>query len=231
MRKLAVLLALVLAIPAGAAKKKKGIPLLKRPNQVAEVAGLILPPLQQACSNWAWAAALQATLALQQVPLKQDFWVQKASGGDLCLDRPLIVHEAGRSAQPDDILPRDLEVYAQTVSGSYTLDDGRKVTLTVQADSGLPDDPSALIAAAKEGRPTLLFWRNRVYLLYGVVYDEYVYPTGQLMHVIKELKLLDPLEQGDKQKIAFTAGKDNAAEIEGTMQVVAKQVEGPKWVR
>lgn len=231
MRKLVLIAALGLSLLAEAAKKPKGVPLYKRPNQVAEAANVSLPAPAQLCANWAWAAALEAMLGRSGVTLNQHYWVQKTAGGELCLDRPMPVREAGRRTMSPDILPIDLDTYAHAVAGNYTLDDGRKVTLAAQVEAGAPDDPGPLITTVRAGNPTLLFWHNRTYVIYGVVYDEYIYPTGQRMYVIKEMKLLDPLMKGEQQKVSFVSDKDDPAEIQGTMQVMATPVEGTKWIR
>lgn len=223
-------LAMAVFLPA-AGKKIKGVPLAKRPNQVAEIADVALTPAGQSCVNWAWAAVLESVLRQQQVDLAQTFWVRKMNGGDICLDRPLIVHESGRRAAPSDIQPQDLEALADAITGSYTLDSGRKFNLVARSSPGLPEEPNALIAEARAGRPILLFWRNRAYLLYSIVYDEYIYPTGQRMFITRELKLLDPLASAEKQKVSFMVGEDNPAEIEGVVQVTATPIEGTKWMR
>lgn len=232
MRKALTAAALACALSVSlAAKKPKGVPLYKRPNQVVEIKDATVAPAGQNCTNWAWAAALEAMLSRQQVALSQSFWVRKMNGGDVCLDRPLIVYESGRRADGSNINGQDLDLLAGRISGDYTLDDGRKFKLAASSSAGLPDAPDAIIADARAGRPTLLFWNNRAYLLYSIVYDEFIYPTGQRMFIVKELKLLDPLQSGDKQKVSFVAGQDDAAQIDGVVQVTATPIEGTRWIR
>lgn len=230
MRRVLAALALVCALAVSvAAKKPQGVPTARRLDQVAEIAGVSLARPGQSCSNWAWAAALEAILRQQKVDLSQKFWVQKLNGGELCMDRPIVVHESGRRAAPDDVQPQDLDLLASGISGDYTLDDGRKFKLSARSSAGLPVAPDALIADARAGRPSLIFWNNRAYLLYSITYDELIYPTGQREFITKQLKLLDPLESGEKQKVSFVIGQDDVAEIQGVVQVTATPVLGTNW--
>lgn len=223
---------LIAALPGLArGPQSRGVPLAKRPNQVATVTDLELAPATQRCTNWAWAAALEAALRHRQVPLAQSFWVEKMNGGQICLDRPLIVREAGRHALSNDVQPQDLQALADGITGEYTLDDSRKVRIAAHSSAGLPQEPNALIADLRDSRPVLLFWRNHAYLLYSILYDEYIYPTGQRMYFMKELRLLDPLQPAGKQKVSFTVGEDDAAEIEGVVEITATPIEGTKWIR
>ena len=224
----ALVCALAGSLPA---KQPKGVPSYRHNDQVAEIAGVSLARAGQSCINWAWAAALEAALRQQKVELSQSFWVQKLNGGEICLDRPVIVHESGRRTAPDDVQPADLALLASGISGDYTLDDGRKFKLAARSSAGLPAAPDALIADARAGRPSLLFWHNHAYLLYSITYDELIYPTGQREFITRQFKLLDPLEDGEKQKVSFVIGQDDLADIEGVVEVTATAIEGTKWIR
>ncbi len=208
------MLLLVLTAPASAGKKPKGAPLARLPGQSAEIAKLAVSNPAQKCQNWAWAVAIETMLQAQKVPLKQNFWVQKVNGSEICVDG----------------LPA-LEVLAHAISGRYVLEDGRKVRLESSYMSGAPTTPDDLIAPLRQGKPLLLFWKAHAFVLCAVVYDEYIYPNGQRMFQIQEMKLLDPLAPAKQRELSFVNGRDDPAEILGIFQVTAIPEEPMPWQR
>jgi hypothetical protein len=209
-----LIVVLVLTISLAADDKPKGAPLVKLPPQTADVVDLKLPTPSQACTNYAVAIAIETMLRLQNVPLDQHFWVQKANGGELCIDP----------------LP-DLDRLARTINGTYTLDDGRKVTLDAQIIAGAPTIPDDAIAPLKQGTPLLILWKSRAYLLHGAVYDEYIYPNGQRMFQLKELKMIDPLARAKESEVSFVNGTDDPADIAAIIRVTATPITPQPWNR
>src|SRR5689334_17436200 len=120
----ALIFALLFAAPLAADNKKKGAPLAKLPPQTVDLAELKLATPAQACTNYAVAVAFESMLRVQKVALDQHFWVQKANGGELCIEP----------------LP-DLERLTRALNGNYTLDDGRKITLETLVIAGAPTIP------------------------------------------------------------------------------------------
>ncbi len=209
-------IALVVAcvLPIRADNKPKGAPLVKLPDNVVELKAFWLPTPAQKCTNWAWAVAIEAMLKAQQVTLKQNFWVQKADYGELCIDRA-----------------PTLERLAKVIDGEYILEDGRKVRLQSRYITGAPTIPDDVIAPLRQGRPVLLFWNSRALVLRAAVYDEYIYPNGQRMFQIKEMKLVDPLLTGKAREVSFVNGRDNADDIGGVFQVDVIRKEEMQWTR
>ncbi len=207
--------AVVAAAPAWSAKNKKGAPLQLVPDQSAEIADLFVPPASQDCFNWSWAVGIEAMLRAQRVEtLPQSYFIRKLYPGDLCVDEAV-----------------DFERLGRAIDGEYVLDAGRKVRLASRYTPGPPTIPEDLIAPLRQGRPLLLFWKGRAYVLYGVTYDEYLYPNGQRMYLIRELKLVDPLDKGAGRRVSFVNGKDDPAEIEGILEVTAEPIQPRPWVR
>jgi thiol-disulfide isomerase/thioredoxin len=203
---------LALALPLAAEKKPKGAPLVRRPDQTAELKAFWLPTPVQKCTNWAWAVAIEAMLRSQQVTMKQNVWVSKADLGEVCID----------------VAPT-MEKLARVVGGAYVLDDGRHVRLEARYISGAPTIPDDLIAPLRQGRPVLLFWKSRALVVRAVVYDEYIYPNDQRMFQIKEIKLVDPLLTGKERERSFVNGRDDLAEIGGVFEVVVILDKQQKW--
>ena len=207
--------AVVAALPAWSAKKKQGAPLQLVPDQHAEVADLFVPPAAQDCFNWSWAAGIEAMLRAQQVEtLPQSYFIRKLYPGDLCVDEAV-----------------DFERLGRAVDGEYVVDAGRKVRLESRFIPGPPTIPDDLIAPLRQGRPLLMFWKARAYVLYGMTYDEYLYPNGQRMYLIRELKLVDPLDKGAGRRVSFVNGKDDPSAIEGIFEVTAEPIDARPWVR
>src|SRR5690606_20807783 len=103
------------------------------------------------------------------------FWVLKADVGEVCRNAPI-----------------EFQAWKKIMDGEYVLDDGRKVRLELRYSEGAPTAPDQLIASLKLGQLSLLLWNWNTYLVHGVTYDEYIYPNGQRMFEIRELRLRDP---------------------------------------
>lgn len=208
----ACIVALLLAIPLAADKKPKGAPLAKLPEQTVTVSRMELPKAAQLCTNYAWAVAVETMLRAQNVPLDQHFWVQKANGGEVCIDPA-----------------PDLERLARTLNGTYVLNDGRKIKLEAQVILGAPGIPDDAIAPLKHGVPLLIFWKSRAYILRGAIYDEYIYPNGQRMYQVLELRMLDPLGTDKQREVSFVNGTDDPADISAVVYVTATDLAAQPW--
>ena len=204
----------VILASAPCVAQKKGAPIYKLPQKTVVMEDLKIATPAQPCTNYAVAVAIEAMLKLQQVPLDQHFWVQRLNGGELCVDA----------------LP-DLDRLTRLVAGAYTLDDGRKINLEVQAIAGSPTSPDQAIGPLSKNLPMLLFWKSRAFVLRGIVYDEYFYPNGQRMYQIRELKMFDPLASAKEREVSFVNGTDDPAEITGLVFVSAAAAPSLPWIR
>ncbi len=212
----AVLAALVaLSGPFSAADQKKKVPAFYlRADQKEQIAGFTSVAARQKCANWAWAAGVETLLRGLGVALPQNYWVNKVSGSEVCA--PL----------------GDWESLARRVPGEYLLDDGRKVRLEARYVLGAPTAPDDLIAAVRRGQPVLIGWRGSAYLMHGVVFDEYLSPTGVRRFAVKELMLTNPLiAEGEERVTSFVKGRDDPAEIQGTLEISATFIKPPDWLR
>lgn len=209
-----VLLLLALAASAQDPKKLKGMPLAVRPGQEEQITDLAVAPASQKCDNWSWAAGVETLLERQDVDLEQEFWLLRAYAGTVCIS-PL----------------GDAQKLVSAINGEYVLDDGRKVRLAARFLPGPPDQADWMIMSLRRGHPFLLLWRGHAYLVQGVVFDEYIAPTGARLFEIREFRLLDPFAQGDKQRVTFVKGRDDAGEIAGTLDVEATFIKPPNWLQ
>ena len=186
-----------------------------RPAQIAEVPAFTAAVAVQKCQNWAWAAALETALRLQQVKLGQRELITKLQGGEVC---------------DDDF--RRFEDLPRLVEGEYVREDGSKLRVSASYLAGAPTNVDDLFVALRRGRPLILFWKGHAYLLCGLLYDEFIASDGGRVFVVREMKLRDPyVAAGDKQFVTFVRGTDDPNNIDGLMQVTVTPVEQQPWKR
>lgn len=208
-----LLVATLLLMSSTGYARKRGVPHVVHPGQTVNIPGLTSVVAGQQCQNWAWAAALESILKTQAVELRQNYWIMKSAGGEVCKDDAI-----------------DLDALAKLITGEYILSDGQKVRLAATAKAGAPGQVDLLIAAPRSGRPMLFFWKGHPYLYRGMIYDEMVAATGDKEFEIRQLNLLDPYFSGvEKQAATFKRDLDDAADINGLLDVVATPVNPPDW--
>jgi hypothetical protein len=206
---LVCLLALLTPV-AHAGKHKVGY--MKQPGS-AEVTGLTLVPAGGDCANWAWAAAAQSILALDNVQVDQHVLLQKAYGGEVCDDR------------------LDLRALADVVNGDYQLGpkNGMKVVTRV-FPAGAPL-AEALIAGVKHNRPMIVVYRGHPYVAIRVDYDEYIGPNGSRLWDARLITLLDPTATDEEhRRIVFDKNADDAGEFSGATDFSLFPTEQVDWL-
>jgi hypothetical protein len=164
-------------------------------------------PAKQSCENWGFAAAVQSLLEMQDVPLRQEHWVSKLSGGDVC--EPLL-----RS-------PQEL---ARAVDGDYRLAGARVVHLEARLE-GTSVDPGRLVRSIRENRPFLLIWKRHTYIVIGVKYVETI-DRGIHDYNIQEMKLMDPVAGAEQEPMIFRKATGTLAEVNGILEIIVTQVSG-----
>jgi len=187
---------------------------MRRPGQLVDVPTLTVTVAAQRCRDWAWAAALDTVLGVQGVKRGQKYWISKLHGGELC----------------DDDFNR-FEDLPRLIEGEYAREDGSKVRVSAGYTIGAPTNVDNLIVSLQHGRPLILFWKAHAYVLAGMVYDEYVAPSGQRIFEVREMKLRDPYLSGGKQFLTFVKGTDDANDINGLMQVTVTPADQQPWQR
>src|SRR4051812_4378652 len=188
-------------------KKKNKFVLNSNPDQWVELAHVADVIAEQKCDNWALAAGLETTLRRQKVELDQRYWILKFNGGLPCLP------SAG-----------SFENLKKQIDGEYTLPGPRKVRLEVRYRESLPETTDALLLPLAYGRPYMLWWKDRPFIVKGATWDELIYQTGQKIVEIKTLKLLDPYESGDKHEIVFNRLQDDTRDLSAFFDVVVTEL-------
>lgn len=206
-RKAAVLVCVAaLCLPAAAQKRKKA-PFYVQPGAAA-VQDFVMQPAKQACNNYAFAAAAASVLAEDKIQVEQDLLVEKAFGGDLCVD---------------DV--SDMQGMMSVVDGEYLLADGGKATVVSVFNPLITAD--AVLLGIRNDRPLVLFWKKRAYLVSGASYDEYIGPNNVRNYELKTLTLLDPIAP-DKNAV-FDRAKNDLGELEGALSFTVTVQEQVEW--
>ena len=210
MKRAVAILLFLLALPLWAGKNKNLNPgLMKKPPQTAEIADLEVPQPKQNCPNWAWAAAFQLMLAEQNIAdYKQNYWVMKSAGGELCIEEPI-----------------DLDRLKQWVDGDYKVADGSYMHFQGVVTPALTD-VIYFVDQLKHGQTAMLLWHGKPYVLQAIEYDEYIFPNGQRMFEARKLTLLDPIT---KKADVFEKTKDDPSELGGVFEVKAGPVDPSKY--
>ena len=207
----AALLLLALLSPAAGKKKPMGA-MYRKPDQKVEIANASasLATAHHKCENSAWAAIVETMMHAQQVNISQDEWSSRTSNGDKCF--PAL-----------DDYPRR----ADALNGDYALDGGRKVRIHAEYTDGAASADS-MIYSLRIGRPLMLIFNGRPYLLYGIVYDELFHESGKAnAFIVRELHLLDAAlpAKDPKRAIIVKKEKDEDAQIPGISGVMSVQVD------
>lgn len=130
------------------------------------------------------------------------------------------------SALADSLLsadPLSLKDVGGKLQGSHRLDDGRPITIT--AEYLVPDsiNPDQIISSLLKNHALLMKWGSRLYVLYGAVFDEKLYYSGQRDYVIHKLLLLDVRFSDSRREIAFNRETDDWGKVQGLLTLRAVQ--------
>jgi hypothetical protein len=194
---------LLIMLSLQAAGQKQGQQYYLRPDQIADLAAETkLKTAKQNCENWAVAAGLETMLQQQNVPLDQSFWVMRLNGGELCLDD----------------MP-NINALKLAVNRNFVLDDGRHLRLEIHFEPGPPVNVDPMIAGLKLQQVTMLLWHGHPYYVTGVTYDERIGRDGTRFFEVKEIRLANTYAK--LPGVTFQKGRDDPAEIQGTLSVSA----------
>jgi hypothetical protein len=117
-----------------------------------------------------------------------------------------------------------LRAVAAKISGASCSMEGRTLHVNATFAPNGAIKANGIVASVMQHQPLLLEWKNRIYVLYGVVYDQHLYNTGAQDNVIREFLLIDPRYSDTRRFLAFNRAKDNFADVAGiaTISVVGR---------
>ena len=187
-----------------AGRKRSDIRFDAKPGQVAEMPAPSITA-RRPCENWGWAASVETLLKSAGVAMPQNFWVMRANGGEVCV------------ANPENVLSLN-----QFIDGDFALDDGRRIRVESHYVPNQQISVEDLILALRNQQPRIMFWKNRAYVIYGMVYDELIAPAGVRRYQWKQFKLIDPMYSDPKQReVVLNSDHDDPADLAGILAITA----------
>ncbi len=132
---------------------------------------------------------------------------------DVCCGKDSGLEDAVLSA------PSSLKELSAKVQGRHVLGDGRSVMVRAEYFPQNSIDVNALIKALIDQHPMLIEWKNRVYVLYGAVFDESAdYGDGTRAYAaLHKLLLRDVRFSDHRREVQFNSETDDSKTIQGLL--------------
>lgn len=174
------------------------------PNQEVRVRDL---PVQAALSTNTTAVLLAAVETILHDP-------------EVCCGKDSALQDSLLSADP-----LSLKDVSAKLQGRHLLNDGRPIAIA--AEYVAPDslNPDQIISSLLKNRALLMEWKSRLYVLYGAVFDEKLYYSGQREYAVHKLLLLDVRFSDSRREVAFNREIDDWGKVQGllTLSVVVQR--------
>jgi hypothetical protein len=114
-----------------------------------------------------------------------------------------------------------LKDLAARLAGKHYLSDGRSITVTTEYVSPSSMNPSQIIGPLMHQQAVLMEWDSHLYVLYGAVFDELLYPSGNRDYVIHKLLLLDTRFSDARREASFNRDSDDWTKVSGLLTLAA----------
>jgi hypothetical protein len=168
------------------------------PNQEQEVTSL--PAITAASSSdHAVLVASLATVMMQS---------------EVCCDR-----DSALEAQIPAGGNSSLKDLGEKLRGKHSLGSGLAIAVDDQYWSGATVNVEDIIVALMAQHPLLMEWNGHLYVLYGAVFDEYVYSSGTTQHILKTLSLIDTRYSDQRRKVSFDRQADDWGKVDGLLKL------------
>lgn len=133
---------------------------------------------------------------------------------DICCDRKsALVDQVG------SVTSFRLRELGEKLRGKHYLDSGSSIVVTDQYWSGASVNAEEIVGPLLAQRPLLMLWNGHLYVVYGAVFDEYLYDTGADMHVIRTLLLLDTRFDDKRRYVTFNRQTDDWTKVAGLLSL------------
>jgi len=172
------------------------------PNQEVRVANLPVVSAQSTNPSAVLAAALETILH----------------------DKPVCCGK--NSALEDTVFSAllSLDELSSKLQGRHVLNDGRSVMVNAEYVPQSSITPDLMISALMDQHALLIEWKSHLYVLYGAIFDETVYSSGQRQFAIHKLLLRDPRFSDHRRDIEFNRETDDWGKVQGLLTLdVARQ--------
>jgi len=108
------------------------------------------------------------------------------------------------------------------LEGKHPLSDGRAIRITAEYEAPGAINPGQIISSLSGNRALLLQWKSRLYVLYGAVFDEKLYYSGQREYIIHKLLLFDLRFSDSRKEVVFDRDTDDWGKVQGLLKVSAR---------
>ena len=110
-----------------------------------------------------------------------------------------------------------LQELSAKLQGKHVMIDGRSVMVNADYVPQSSITPDLMISALIDQHPLLIKWKSHFYVLYGAIYDETVYSSGQRQFAVHKLLLLDPRFSDRRRQTEFNRDSDDWGKVEGLL--------------
>ncbi len=112
---------------------------------------------------------------------------------------------------------RSLMLLGEKLRGKHYMDSGLSIVVTDQYWPGASVNADDIVASLMARRPLLMDWSGRLYVLYGAVFDEYIYTSGKDVRVIHTLMLVDTRFSDRRRYVSFNRQTDDWGKVTGLL--------------
>ena len=149
---------------------------------------------------------------------KSDSAVITASLATLFMDpRICCGRNSGLEDQVGSIDVLSLREVGTRVRGKHYMSDGSSFVVTDHYWTASSVTPEVIIGSLSAQRPLLMTWDGHLFVLYGVVFDEYKYDSGLTTHSIRKLLLVDTRYSDDQRYLSFDRQSDDWGKVGGLL--------------
>lgn len=131
---------------------------------------------------------------------------------DLCCGKNSALADSAQSADPSSL--SDISVKLQ---GKHVLSDGRSISVTVEYLSTSSINPGQIVGSLQARHAILMQWNSHLYVLYGALFDETWYNSGDKTYAVRQLLLLDPRFSDERRSASFHRESEDWGKVQGML--------------
>jgi hypothetical protein len=110
-----------------------------------------------------------------------------------------------------------LKELGAALRGKHYLDSGETIVVADQYWSGAEANPQGIVGSLMAQCPLIMDWDGHLYVVYGALFDEYRYYSGDITWVIKKLSLVDPRFSDKRRYVSFDRQTDDWGKVTGLL--------------
>jgi len=133
---------------------------------------------------------------------------------ELCCGRKSALED-----QVGSISQLSLKELGAKIRGKHYLDDGTSVVITDDYWPAASVNVEQIVGTLQAQRPLLMTWNDHLYVVYGAIFNQYIYDDGAITHVIEKLLLLDTRFDGDRRYVTFDRQTDDWGKVTGVLSL------------